>query len=108
VIVEHEDRVTPWSSFPHHGNARVRIWIRRTPFGFFQRHEWEREDGSIWFENWIVHPGRRFPERAAPADHPPTGLDLAVQALEAIEAGHNDARGLARETLAAIKDALSR
>lgn len=107
MIVDHEDRVTPWSSFAHGGLARVRVWSRRTPFGFFQRHEWEREDGSTYFEAWITTPARSFPRNAQPAEPPPAGIDIAVLALEAIEAGHNDARGLARETLAMIKDALS-
>jgi hypothetical protein len=103
VIVEHEDRVTPWSSFPHYDLSRVRVWQRRTPFGFFQRHEWESADGSVKVDDWIPTPSRRFDPRAAPCKNPHDPLALLIDALEQIAKGHNDARTLARETLNALK-----
>lgn len=103
MIVDHEDRVTPWSPFPYYDLARVRVWIRRTPFGFFQRHEWEALDGTTRLDAWIIRPGRQFPATAEAAESPPGDLDLMLAALEAIAAGHNDARGLALETLEKIR-----
>jgi hypothetical protein len=102
VIVGHEDRVTPWSSFPHYGCVRVRVWQRLTPFGFFQRHEWERKDGSVIADEWIPAPTRRFDARATPADDPHDPASALVDALRRIAAGHNDPRTLAAETLSLI------
>lgn len=99
MIVAHENRVTPWRAFGGASATAVRIWIRRTPFGFFQRHEWRRPDDSEWREAWIPSLWRDWPASAAPvAAHDPA--DVMREALGKIAAGHNDARRLAADALA--------
>lgn len=111
MIVPHEDRTTSWRPFIYDdrpGIEAVRIWIRKTPFGFFQRHEWRRPDGTSTCEAWIASGGREWPPTATetPAAED-DGADL-VAALAMIADGHNDARGLARATLAAFQQAVTR
>lgn len=105
MLVPHEERVTPWAAFGHHGYARVRIWQRLTPFGMYQRHEWERDDGTRYAEKWIAG-GRSWAVGATQSDETITSeTELLLEAVRQIAAGHNDPRSLAAETLAAIKDA---
>lgn len=106
MIVSHEDRVTAWRPLwwedPY--RTEVRIWLRRTAFGFFQRHEWRRRDGDIQSDDWIPSPSRAFPDHfAAPTDLPPDDEAVLLQALAAIAAGHNEPRRLAREALEAMR-----
>lgn len=106
MLVPHEERVGPWRPFPYHGWSDVRVWERRTPFGFFQRHEW-RGEGKKQIDDWIPAVGRRqfnaMSQRTS--ETLPSELDLLLEAVRRIAAGHNDPRTLATETLAAIKDA---
>jgi hypothetical protein len=97
-----ETRVTPWAAFGHYGLARVRIWMKRTEFGFWQRHEWERDDGSTRADRWIPSCTRSFPTNCEPATAEPSDFETLVAALARIARGHNDPRDLARETLASI------
>lgn len=54
-----ETRVTPWrdvSQKPEWADSTVaayRIWQRRSQWGWEQRHEWRRRDGSIRMDGWI-------------------------------------------------------
>lgn len=103
MLVPHEERVTPWQPFGHHGMARVRIWQRLTPFGMYQRHEWERDDGTRYAEKWILG-GRSWAAGAADTSETlPSETDLLLEAVRQIAAGHNDPRSLAVEALAAIR-----
>lgn len=104
MIVQHEERVGPWRPFPHYGLSEVRVWERQTPFGFFQCHEWRGHDGQNRVDDWIPAAGRRqFSNLSQPtAETLPSEPDLMLAALIAIASGHNDARGLAVETLQAI------
>jgi len=105
VIVQHEERVTPWRPFGHHGFSHVRIWQRLTAFGMFQRHEWKRDDGSRSVDRWITG-GRHWCEGAAKSvETLPSETDIAIAALKRIADGHNDSRTLAAETLHLIESA---
>lgn len=106
MIVQHEERVGPWRSFPHHGWQEVRVWERKTPFGFFQRHEW-RGDLKHSVEDWIPAQGRRrfSPLSEITSETLPSETELAVAALRQIANGHNDSRNLAVETLQLIGQA---
>lgn len=48
-----ETRRTEWIAYDHYGFTHYRIWMQKAPHGFFQRHEWKREDGSIDIQDWI-------------------------------------------------------
>jgi hypothetical protein len=57
-----ETRVTSWvacaegpwhPTMPHGGFAAYRIWQRVSPWGWEQRHEWKRADGSTAMDPWI-------------------------------------------------------
>lgn len=103
MLVPHQERVGSWRAFGHHGYARVRIWQRLTPFGMYQRHEWERNDGGRSADKWILAGGRAWLPDAQKTDETlPSETDLLLDAVRRIAGGHNDARGLAAETLAAI------
>lgn len=105
MLVPHEERVTPWRSLGHYGLARVRIWQRLTPFGMFQRHEWERDDGTRTADKWIVS-GNSWAVGAQPTTESlPSETDLLLAAVRQIAQGHNDPRSLAIETLEAIGNA---
>ena len=106
MLAPHEERVSPWRPFGHHGYARVRIWQRLTPLGMYQRHEWEREDGERRPERWILASGRQWlPDARQTEETLPSETDLLLDAIRRIAAGHNDPRALALETLSQIKDA---
>lgn len=106
MLVPHEERVGSWRAFGHHGYARVRIWQRLTPFGMYQRHEWERDTGEREAERWILSSGRSWLPDAHQTDETlPSETELLLDAVRRIAVGHNDPRTLATETLAAIKDA---
>ena len=99
-------RVTAWVSFGHHGKSHYRIWMRQTPFGFYQAHEWRDDDGSTSLDGWIPTSARQFPANTTVAADPtPSTTDALRAALEQIASGHNDPRSLARETLDRLKDA---
>ena len=45
---------TDWTAPPTWDGLRYRIWLRETPFGWFQRHEWQRpEQNTTLIEDWI-------------------------------------------------------
>lgn len=103
MLVPHEERVGPWSPFGNYGFSRVRVWQRLTPFGMYQRHEWERDDGEREADRWILAAGRRWIEGAAQtAETLPSETDLLLFAIRRIASGHNDPRALALETLSQI------
>lgn len=95
--------VTSWSPFPYYGFDAVRIWVRRSAFGLYQRHEWRRPDGSTRRDDWIPSPGRDLPAKAEPVDLPT--VDDLLAALEQIAAGDNDARATAAATLQRWREA---
>lgn len=97
-----ETRVTPWAPFGHYGFSHVRIWAKSTEFGMWQRHEWQRDDGSTSLDRWIPSSGRSWPYGAALATSEPSDFETLVAVLGRIAQGHNDPRSLAAETLAAI------
>lgn len=104
MLAPHEERVTAWVPFGHHGVARVRIWQRQTPFGMFQRHEWERDNGERWADKWIVG-GRSWAQGSSQSDEClPSEAELLLAAVRRIAEGHNDPRTLAVETLHLIGD----
>jgi hypothetical protein len=106
MLVPHEERVAPWADFGHYGFARYRVWQRLTPFGMYQRHEWERADGSRSADKWILASGRAWlPEARASDETLPSETDLLLEAVNRIADGHNNPRALAIETLERIKDA---
>jgi len=100
--VPSETRVTPWAPYEHYNLRRYRIWLKLTEFGMWQRHEWERDDGSRSFDRWIPSSGSRWPPEASRTTCEPTDLEATVSALKAIASGHNDAKGLAALTLQQI------
>lgn len=66
-------RQKTWSDYRFHGNVAYRIWIKKTPHGNFQRHEWRRVDEVDVLENWIptaAEPDPRFEQVATVALHP--------------------------------------
>lgn len=110
MIVPHEDRATGWKPlwFDSPRYDGVRIWMRRTPFGYFQRHEWRLLDGSTHFDPWIpsyAKPSTPWPagyqRLSQPAEDDESALVLA---LRAIAEGHNDPRTLAADTLSALRN----
>ena len=107
MLVPHEERVTPWKAvwWEDPRLSAVRIWQRLTPFGMFQRHEWESRDGSRWAERWITGGKSWAAGAAAGPETLPSETNLLLAAIKRIAEGHNDPRGLAIETLAAMQDA---
>ena len=102
MIVDHQDYVTDWKTLRSHfaGAKCYRIWIRKTPWGNFQRHEWKGgDDEPSWSEDWIR--ATRSPLGANFSPVP--GEDAVFKALREIAEGHNDPRALARETLASYE-----
>lgn len=53
--------VNNWSDYQHFGMKAYRIWLMETVHGWFQRHEWQRTDGSTLLQDWI-------PTNATPDD----------------------------------------
>lgn len=105
MLVPHEERVQPWRRFGHYGYARVRIWQRLTPFGMYQRHEWETDAGERAADGWIPVPGKQWLPDAARTDETlPSETDLLLEAVRRIANGHNDPRSLAVETLQSISE----
>lgn len=103
MLVPHEERVGSWRPFGNYGFTRVRVWQRLTPFGMYQRHEWERDDGERTADKWILAGGRAWLPDARQTDETlPSETDLAIAALQRIADGHNDSRTLAAETLTLI------
>lgn len=109
MIVTHEDRTTKWTPlwFDSPRYDGVRIWLRKTPFGYFQRHEWRLLDGSTHLDAWI--PSCAKPSAPWPSNYqrPPEPAEddesTLVLALQAIAEGHNDPRTLAANTLSALR-----
>ena len=62
-----DTRRTDWIAFDHYGYSHYRIWKRVTQFGWEQRHEWKRDDGSVRMEGWIRSAA------GVPADFTPEG-----------------------------------
>ncbi len=65
-------KVTPWKAlwFKSEFYSHVRIWVKQTAFGFFQRHEWKYidEKEGTYFEQWIPSPVKAFPPGAVDAN----------------------------------------
>lgn len=59
VTIAADTRVIPWvdvSKRPEWTDSNIaayRIWQRVSAFGWEQRHEWKRCDGSTYTEGWI-------------------------------------------------------
>jgi hypothetical protein len=95
---------TPWTSPPTWDGLSYRIWMRKTPFGIFQRHEWRKADGRESIDGWIPSYGRKLPTSGyEPVEGVVDVADL-VAALERIAAGDNDARATAAAVLAAWRE----
>ena len=69
-----ETRVTPWfdvERLPAWRDSTVaayRIWVRRTAFGWLQRHEWRHRDANdTRKDDWIVGP-KGFPPSSQPPE----------------------------------------
>lgn len=92
---------TPWTEvdWPDRNVTAYRIWLRQTPFGVFQRHEWRRRDGSADRDDWIASAGLAIPPHCIAIEPDEPSADAMRQALEQIADGHNDPRALARQTL---------
>jgi hypothetical protein len=79
-------RVTPWrltEDFREYGLDGYRIWTKETAFGFFQRHEWQRQDGGFDLEDWIKStPGH--------AEHglPVTAEDISLAETRSLSRDH--------------------
>ncbi|WP_099863859.1 hypothetical protein [Pararhizobium haloflavum] len=94
-----ERRVTPWKSlwFKSDHYTHVRIWQEFDGVRWWQMHEWRREDGSSFAENWII--GTRgwsknaaAATEAAPGDRPSLTADEIAYLIERL-AGVNDPIG---------------
>lgn len=66
-----ETRVSPWVStagrpaWDDSDIAAYRVWTQFDGLRWFQRHEWERKDGSIVLDGWI-NSGRGFEPHLIP------------------------------------------
>jgi hypothetical protein len=63
-------RATAWIDFPHHGKKAYRIWTSFDGRQWFQRHQWQREDGVLEMDEWIPGASGHVPKPDLGSDEP--------------------------------------